>query len=97
MIRFNFSGSIYHMTLSVNYVPFVCELVEIKDLTAWEKLFRWVQVDDDNENQQALLVKELARAKGLEVCFIQKMDFVAGKFATVVAQGGGDCKNCKRY
>lgn len=53
-------------------------------------------VDNLNENQHALLVKEFAQAKNLEVRFIQKMDFVTGKFATVIAKGGGDCKNCNR-
>lgn len=53
-------------------------------------------VDNLNENQHALLVKEFAQAKKLEVRFIQKMDFVTGKFATVTAKGGGDCKNCNR-
>lgn len=53
-------------------------------------------VDNLNKNHHALLVKEFAQTKNLEVRFIQKMDFVIGKFAAVTTKGGGDCKNCNR-
>lgn len=40
------------MTANVNYLPFVCELVAIKQLTSLEKLFRFARVDGEKFGHQ---------------------------------------------
>ncbi|MGB9620346.1 MAG: GTP 3',8-cyclase MoaA [Armatimonadota bacterium] len=53
-------------------------------------------VESSSDEPDAIGVARFARENSLEVRFIRRMDFRAGKFGVVQGAAGGDCARCSR-
>lgn len=53
-------------------------------------------INKSKEEDDALMVKQYAVRKGLEVRYIKKMDLERGEFGVVEGGNGGNCASCNR-
>ena len=53
-------------------------------------------IEDSPQEPDAISVAAIARAKGLIIRYIRRMETAAGKFSQVIGGDGGNCASCNR-